>query len=392
MLVLRNRARTDRQPGSDRVNIVVDQNIRGAGGTFGRHARLEKLDGRKIRTHHLADADALIIRTATRVDQALLRDSGVGFVGTTSIGTDHLEIEWLDQQGIAWASAPGCNADSAAQYTLAMIWLACQRLGLRLENTSAGIIGRGNVGSRIQRLLTVLGVETVANDPPLAERGEPGLVSLEEALTRDIVCLHVPLESGGTHPTYRFIAAEQLTRMPDRALLVNTARGDVIDGSALSAELLQGRLHAALDVWPGEPFLSSELLESSVVATPHVAGYSDDGKRKGTQMVYRAFCKWAGLTPCRPPEASGNPLVLDISAGEDAVSIALDAACFVHRHDREMRALSSLGPGQRAIEFDRLRRDYPPRRDFQAWSILCQNTEQALILRKLGFRVRQQSD
>ena len=140
------------------MKIVVDQNIRGAGSTFGRHSKLEVVDGRALRAEHLRDTDVLIIRTTTRIDKHLLQDSPVGFVGTTSIGTDHMDIDWLEQRGISWASAPGCNADSAAQYTLAMMWLACERLGRRLTDQRVGIIGRGNVGSRVQRLLAVLGV------------------------------------------------------------------------------------------------------------------------------------------------------------------------------------------------------------------------------------------
>ena len=369
------------------MKIIVDQNIRGAGSTFGRHARLEVVDGRKLRAEHLLDTDVLIIRTTTRVDQQLLQGSKVGFVGTTSIGTDHLDIDWLEQQGITWASAPGCNADSAAQYSLAMMWLACERLGRRLAEQRVGIIGRGNVGSRVQRLLAALGVESVANDPPLAELGEPGLVSQEETLAQDIISLHVPLERGGAHPTYRFIASEQLARMPDHALLVNTARGDVIDGDALMAELGAGRLQAALDVWPGEPVFSAELLESTTVATPHVAGYSDEGKRNGTHIVYRAFCEWAGLQPFKPAEPSGGRLELDIATGENAISKALDATCFVRRHDDEMRALSSLEPGERAIEFDHLRREYPYRRDFHAWTIRCQDSKSARVLDRLGFSI-----
>jgi len=387
MSALPNHARTDRQPGTDRVKIVVDQNIRGAGSTFGRHAKLEVVDGRKLRAEQLVDTDVLIIRTTTRVDRHLLRDSKVGFVGTTSIGTDHLDIDWLEQQGITWASAPGCNADSAAQYTLAMMWLACEKLGCRLTDQQVGIIGRGNVGSRVQRLLAALGVESVANDPPLTDLGVPGLVSQEEALAQDIVSLHVPLERGGAHPTYRFIASKQLAKMCDHALLVNTARGDAVDGVALTAELEKGRLRAALDVWPGEPFFSSKLLESTTVATPHVAGYSDEGKRNGTHIVYKAFCEWAGVQPFKPAEPSGGRLELDIAAGEEAISKALEATCFVQRHDEEMRALSSLEPGDRAIEFDRLRREYPYRRDFHAWTIGCQDSNTVGVLSLLGFSV-----
>jgi erythronate-4-phosphate dehydrogenase len=367
------------------VKIVVDQNIRAAGSTFGRHAELQLIDGRNICADQLGDAEALIIRTTSRVDRQLLKGSRVGFVGTTSIGTDHLDIEWLEQRGIRWANAPGCNADSAAQYTLAMMWLACARLGRRLAEQSVGIIGRGNVGSRLQRLLTGLGVETVANDPPLTELGAAGLVSLDKALAQDIVSLHVPLERAGVFPTYRFIASEQLARMSSHALLVNAARGDVVDADALLLELGDGRLHAALDVWPHEPRISRRLLESTEVATPHVAGYSDDGKHNAVQMVYQAFCEWAGLQPVEPGGPSSGRLELNIAAGEDAVSKALDAACFVRRHDQEMRALARLAPARRAIEFDRLRRDYPPRRDFHGWNIHCGESEKARVLGRLGF-------
>ena len=367
------------------MKIVVDQNIRAAASTFGRHGELQLVDGRHINADQLGDADVLIIRTASRVNRQLLKNSRVGFVGTTSIGTDHLDIDWLEQQGVRWASAPGSNADSAAQYTLAMIWLACERLGRRLVDLRVGIIGRGNVGSRLQRLLQALGVETVANDPPLADRGAPGLVSLDEALAQDIVSLHVPLERSGLYPTLRLMASGQLARMPNHALLVNTARGDVVDADALMAELSADRLHAALDVWPCEPRISSELLDSTEVATPHVAGYSDDGKHNAAHRVYLAFCEWAGFQPCGARGPSGGQPELNIATGEDAVSKALDAACFVRRHDDEMRVLSTLAPTLRALEFDRLRRDYPPRRDFHAWNIRCQDSEKNRVLGRLGF-------
>lgn len=367
------------------MNIVVDQNIRAAEATFGAHASLRFMDGRAIRNEHLRGAEALLVRTATRVDESLLRGTPVGFVGTTSIGTDHLDIAWLGRQGIAWANAPGCNADAAAQYTLAMAWLACERLGRNLAGQRAGIIGCGNVGSRVRTLFGALGMPVVANDPPLADAGGGGLVALEEALAQDIVCLHVPLTRGGRYPTHRFIGRKQLGRMRPGALLLNTARGDVVDGAALFAELRPGRLHAALDVWPGEPLIDAALLAATTVATPHVAGYSDDGKRKGTLMVYAAFCAWAGLEPVAPPAPPGASPLLQIAAGENALTRALDAACFVRRHDAAMRLLTGLSLERRAQEFDRLRREYPPRRDFQAWRIQCADLESARLCHHVGF-------
>jgi len=369
------------------VYIVVDRNIRGAPASFGRHAELHFMDGRDIRRRDLVTADALIVRTATLVDAGLLEGTAVRFVGTTSIGTDHLDIEWLNRADIAWANAPGCNANGAAQYTLAIAWLACQRLRKSLPQLRAGIVGRGNVGSRVQRLFEALGMVTVANDPPLADAGVTGLVPLEQALRCDVVCLHLPLTRSGPYPTHRMIGSEQLTQMTDGALLVNAGRGDTVVGDALLAELQTGRLHAALDVWPNEPDLDPDLLELSTVATPHVAGYSTEGRLLGTRMVYEAFCSWAGLQP-EPKEPPAGPTPeLDLPTEGDPLGAALEASCFVPTHDAALRASIDLGSTERRQTFDRLRREYPPRRDFPAWRLHCADLEIGRICRQLGFTV-----
>jgi len=298
-----------------------------------------------------------------------------------------MDLDWLERNHIAWANAPGCNADSTAQYTLAMIALACERLGRVLTGLTAAVIGRGNVGSRVQVLLQELGLSVLANDPPLADAGESGLAPLDQALAQDIVCLHVPLTNDGPYPTRGMIDRDALARMRDNALLVNTSRGDVVDGQALLDELQGGRLHAALDVWPGEPRMDARLVHATTVATPHVAGYSADGKLRGTLMVYRAFCHWAGLQPVPDPAIPQEPPRLHIPAGQAALTSALDAACFVRRHDSQMRALADLPTDLRAAQFDRLRRDYPLRRDFGAWQVHVDDAGSEQTLRRLGFHV-----
>jgi erythronate-4-phosphate dehydrogenase len=366
------------------LKIVIDRNIRGGESTFGRHGELVAMDGRLIRKADLMDADLLIVRTATRANAELLEGTPVRFVGTTSIGTDHLDTPWLQRAGIEWANAPGCNADSTAQYTLAMIWLACQRLGRDLRGQRVGIIGRGNVGSRLQKLLTALEVTVVANDPPLADDGVTGLVEQSEALACDIVSLHVPLSDGGPYPTLGMIGKQQLAQMPSGGLLVNAARGDVVDPKALLAALRNGSAHAALDCWPGEPRLDPELLQAAVVSTPHVAGYSDDGRRNGTRIVYQAFCAWAGLAPVgQVPD--GQRLALVTKHADSAVTEALEATCFVARHDAMLRALAHLSSEEIASGFDALRKDYPYRRDFHGWSVTCQSPPAAQALSALGF-------
>ena len=369
------------------MKIVIDQNIRGAESTFARHGELAVLDGRDIRKHHLADADLLIIRTTTQANAELLEGTPVRFVGTTAIGTDHLDIPWLEARGIRWCNAPGCNADSAAQYTLAMIWLACQRLGRDPREQRVGIIGRGNVGSRVQKLMGSLGIETVANDPPLADEGVEGLTSQAEALACDIVCLHVPLTGSGPYPTLRMIGEEALGRMPPGALLVNAARGNVVDGAELLGAVKSGRVHAALDVWPGEPNLDPELLVRTVVATPHVAGYSDDGKLNGTWIVYREFCDWAGIEFNGQPPAGRKRMSLGVNDTDPVLDQALEAACFVSEHDRAMRELTDLPRPDISARFDRLRKEYPYRRDFHGWDIHCSESREASLLATLGFAV-----
>jgi len=331
--------------------------------------------------------DALIIRSVTRVDAELLNHTPVRFVGTTTIGTDHLDIAWLEKSGITWASAPGCNADSAAQYTLAMIWLACERLGFELSGRRVGIVGKGNVGSRVMRLLQILGAHTVANDPPLSDHGEPGLVSLEEVLRQEIVSLHVPLIPRGPYPTHHLLNARRLAQLRPGALLVNTARGDVVDGPALKQRLFSGQLAAALDVWPHEPGVEAELVEATTVATPHVAGYSDDGKYNGARQIYRAFCYWSGHAERLLPPVPGGTRRLRIAPQRDALSQALEAACFVGRHDQAMRDLAQLPPAGRPQEFDRLRREYPARRDFYAWLLEGVVPEEEKRLAQLGFSI-----
>jgi erythronate-4-phosphate dehydrogenase len=369
------------------MRIAIDRNIPGVEETFAHHGNIDLVDGRTLDNRQLSHTEALIIRSITRVGPGLLEGTLVRFVGTTTIGTDHLDMAWLEQQGITWASAPGCNADAAAQYTLAMAWLACERLGRNLAEQRVGIIGRGNVGSRVQKLMNAIGAKTVANDPPLADQGEKGLVSLEEALAQDLVCLHVPLNRGGPHPTFRMIDRDQLLRMNDSALLVNTARGDVVNAKSLFSQLNNGRLHAALDVWPDEPRIDPELIMATTVATPHVAGYSDDGKLNGTKLVYATFCTWLGEPPVIPVKDDSEFLELDLHTVKNQISSALKTACFVPGQDREMRNLASLTSEVRAANFDALRRNYPSRRDFHAWQIRGANTESANTLRRLGFKV-----
>lgn len=370
------------------MKIVIDQSIPGVDETFARHAQLLRVEGRNLVASQLLGAQALIVRSITRVDAALLEQTNIRFVGTTTIGTDHIDTKWLDQAGIKWASAPGCNADSAAQYTLAMLLLAQQRLGIDLLSRPAGIVGRGNVGSRLIRLLRLLGVnQIVACDPPLADRGEPDLFDMDTIARCGIISLHVPLTDSGSYATRQLINADFLDRLPPGCLLLNSSRGDVIDGRALADWLQAGRGFAALDVWPGEPRLNPDLVQHATIATPHVAGYSLDGKLRGTEMIYAAFCRWLDIAAEVADFHSrlGSLQVLSLCNALTPAQAIL-AACPVERDDGWTRALCSMETPAIPAAFDALRQRYPERRDFAGWVLggdLTKNN--VLLLRTLGF-------
>ena len=370
------------------MNIAIDANIPGTADTFARHGKIQLIDGRHLQSAQLQDTQALIVRSVTVVNSELLNGTAVEFVGSATIGTDHLDIPWLESQGIRYASAPGCNADAAAQYTLAMILLACQRCGLALQDLHVGIVGHGNVGRGVLRLLTTIGVQQFSIcDPPLADAGGSGYRSLEQVANCDIISIHAPLTATGKYPTWRMVNADFLDCTRNGALLVNAARGDIISGPAFLQWLRSGRGSAALDVYPGEPAIDPDLLEACIVATPHVAGYSLDGKVHGTLAVYRQFCHWLRQEPGQPDLLGDLPGFNFGPQDFNSLSGAVLTACPVERDDRDLRSLLALDRGVHAAFFDDLRKNYPPRRDFAGWK-LPGGLPKELIppLKSLGFR------
>lgn len=369
------------------MKIVADRNIPGLAQTFGQHGEIVLVDGRNLRSTDLVGARALVIRSATPVNAALLMDSSIGFVGTATIGTDHMDISWLEQSGIHWASAPGCNADGTAQYTVAMTLLACKRTGVDLASSSVGIVGCGNVGRRVRDLLKKLHAgKLLVCDPYLAAAGQTGLSDMDALSDCRILSFHVPLTRTGDHPTHHLINRERLAQLRRGALLINTSRGDVADGVAVLEWLESGHGAAALDVWPGEPSVDPQLLRACIVATPHVAGYSLDGKLRGTALVYRQFCEWLETEPCAADLVGSLRSETLPGAAATSVSEAILAACPIERDDSAMRRLLAVPSCQRATRFDELRGNYPERRDFAGWSLPPSvTTSVASELKTLGF-------
>lgn len=349
------------------LRIVADANVPMVEALFSDIGDVSRVAGRDLDAASVADADILIVRSVTRVDAALLAGSGVRFVGSATIGTDHLDLPWLEAAGIAWANAPGSNAGSVVEYVLA----ALAAVPGVLEPLLAGrgrvaVVGYGNVGGRLYARLQRLGIDTVACDPLIQPPPGVRLLPLDEALHSEVVCLHTPLTRQGAHATFHLLDEARLGRLPRNALLLNAGRGAVVDSSALAARLATGALRAVLDVWEEEPGLPPALLDACELATPHIAGYSVDGKLAGALMVHAACRRFLGLPEARPdlplPAASG--VVLDPALrGVALLRQALLAAYDIRVDHHALRRVRLAGDG--AAGFDRLRRDYPPRRAFE---------------------------
>ena len=369
------------------MKIVADSNIPALDDTFAHHGELTCLDGREIRHSDLIDADVLLVRSVTQVSEKILANTSIQFVGSTTIGVDHLDTDWMDANGIVWANAPGCNADAAAQYTLAMMWLACERLDIDFMQQSVGIIGRGNVGSRLENLLDALNINVLCCDPPLQVSGGQKLVSMNEVCKQTIISLHTPLTTAGEYPTKNLFDGQQLANLQPQTLIVNASRGAVIEGRGLLSNLQSGHIYAALDVWPDEPHISPQLLDLVSVASPHVAGYSREGKLAGTSMIYKAFCNTFGIDT--GDETTGiETMTLETPAtlppGE-ALRHAVLSSSQLERDDKALRNLSSTQAGDARVHIDKLRSAYPERYEFKSYRVSGMSDIEAKQLQQLGF-------
>ncbi len=352
--------------------ILVDENVPYGREAFGLLGEVRTAHGREISREMLADVDALVVRSITRVNRELLDGTPVRFVGTCTIGEDHVDKAWLASRGIVFSSAPGCNANSVGEYITAALLHLAGKHGLSLAGMKLGIVGVGNVGKRVWKKAEALGLQCVLNDPPRFdnEGGDSVFRPIQEILDCDIVTFHVPLEKSGPYATWHLADAAFLSRMKPGAFLLNSSRGGVVDNQALKSALRDEKLRAAvLDVWEGEPRVDTELLGMVDIATPHIAGYSFDGKVNGTRQVYEALC--AVLN--RPAEWDPSPLLpepecpqLTVDPSDTgALSGAVRAVYEIMSDDARMREMLALAtPDEQSAWFDRLRKEYPRRREF----------------------------
>ncbi len=353
------------------LQIVADENIPLVEEVFSPLGAVRRVNGRALSRQQLAQADILLVRSVTQVNQALLEGTPVRFVATATIGTDHLDTDYLDAAGIAWANAPGSNASSVVEYVISALCRLNGALEQLLEGASVGIIGMGNVGSRLYQRLTALGIRCRGYDPLIPQDRYPVLSSLQAVLASDVLCLHTPWTCSGPHPSHHLLNSKRLKQLNPAAVLINAGRGPAIDNQALLDFLPTWQGRTVLDVWEAEPTISMPLMAQVDIATPHIAGYSYDGKVAGTAMIYAACCAFLGLNQGdagSKVESAGDLVVSHVDNPVAAVKEAVLASYDLMEDDRRLR--SSLERAEDAGEaFDRLRKEYPRRREFKAYRI-----------------------
>lgn len=282
------------------------------------------LSGAAITADDVKDADVLVVRTRTRCNQQLLEGSKVQLVVTATIGYDHIDTEWLESAGIRWTNCPGCNSGSVAQYVESTLLLLEQKKGLSLRQSTIGIVGCGHVGSKVKAVAERLGMRVLVCDPPLASTPSPltsHFVSLDEIeRNSDVITFHVPLTKEGDYATWHLADDDFFQRLSRVPYIINTSRGEVVDNKALLLAIEEDRVHdAIIDVWENEPHPDATLLDKVFIGTPHIAGYSADGKTNADNMVIDAICQQFGLShpgliapPALPKDFhyTGNPLEL----------------------------------------------------------------------------------
>lgn len=368
------------------MKIIADDKIPFLRGVFEPFAQVVYLPGKAISHADAADADAMIVRTRTKCGKALLKNSKVRFVATATIGFDHIAGDELDECGIKWCNAPGCNAVSVKNF----IASALAVMPGSLRGKVMGIVGVGHVGSRVADVAKAFGMKVLLNDPPRAEReGDAGFTGLDDLLAAsDIVSLHVPLEKGGRYPTVNMADENFFRQMKKGAWFFNSCRGEAVDEKAFVEAKKSGKLGGALmDVWPGEPDMSAELFDAVDIGTPHIAGYSADGKANGTAAAVRFIASCLGIAELEKwrPEILPEPVydpVIDLAGVENAEDALKKAVLHAYDIRKDVDALR-YDPAA----FESLRGNYWVRREFSAYKVINFPETARSALQMLDFNV-----
>ena len=373
------------------MKIIIDDKIPYIRGAFEDVAEVIYLPGSKTTAEIAKNADAIVTRTRTICNEKLLAGSSVKFIATATIGYDHIDTDYCDAAGIKWTNAPGCNSKSVEQYIASALMVLAETKKLKLKDLCIGIVGVGNVGSKVAKICEIFGMKVLLNDPPRERaEGSDKFVSLETIKNEaDIISLHVPLNIKGEDATFHMGNESFFSALKKRPVLINSCRGEVIKTDAVKKALKTKQLSSFVcDCWENEPDLDLELLEMTEIATPHIAGYSKDGKAKGTSMSVQAISDFfgLGLNNWQPSgvELPTNPIIEIDGEGMNEQEVFSKAILHTYdiRHDDKLLRLSPE-------HFEQQRGDYPTRREFQAFTIRTQRVEEKTLekLELLGFNV-----
>lgn len=373
------------------MKIVADDKIPFLKGALEPYAEVVYISGQNIDSKVVANADALLIRTRTKCTEQLLKDSKVKFIGTATIGFDHIDRSFCSKRNIFWTNAPGCNSSSVQQYVAASLLKISAEFRLDLKGKTLGIVGVGNVGSKVEKFAKLIGMNVLLNDPPRARKeGEAGFVSLNTILFEsDIITVHVPLKIVGDDKTWHMFNTRSFKKMKKGTWFINSSRGEVAETVSLKRTLAMGKLGGAvLDVWEHEPDIDLELMALTFLSTPHIAGYSTDGKALGTAMVVKSLSDFFGLPlkdwyPSDIPSVENAEIVINGKSKSD-IEIVREAVFYTYNIDEDnirMRFAPS--------DFEKQRGDYQVRREFPAYTVKLINStkKQGALLKELGFNV-----
>jgi len=373
----------------NKLKIVVDENI-ASSECFEFLGEVIKLNGREISNQNLRECDILIVRSVTKVDQQLLKNTKVRFVGTATSGIEHVDLNYLFENKIHFADAIGCNAFAVAEYVITAITKLLADWNDNFTNHTIGIIGFGNIGTKVARMCEALGIKVLLNDPPVQRINNSFIsVPLNEILKCDIITLHVPLTFEGEDKTFNLLD-ENLHLLKENSILINTSRGGVVNETKLLQILRDKKVRLVTDVWMNEPNVNDDLLIKSVISTPHIAGYSIEGKINGTNMIFNKLNKFLGTDFSFDFFSNQNENeILEFHNKLTPANLhqLLKRIYDIEKDSIAMKEMVNKQSDEKNLYFDNLRKNYPHRKSFNKYLIRTSNKSVKSVLENLRFNV-----
>ena len=373
------------------MKIVADNKIPFLKGVLEPYAEVAYYPGAEINAKLVNDADALLVRTRTKCNANLLENSKVKFIATATIGFDHIDTAYCESKDIRWTNAPGCNSVSVMQYIASALVFLSEKYNFNYSDKTLGVVGGGNVGSKVALLASGLGMKVLLNDPPRERvEGKGKFVSLQKIQKNaDIITFHVPLNNEGVDKTYHLVDEDFLHSIKPETIIINSSRGEVVSAASLKKALKEKKIKAALlDVWENEPLIDKELLDLVDIGTPHIAGYSADGKAMGTAMSVQALSRFFNFNlnnwlPDNIPQVHNNKIEIDCKELniQEVINKAVLATCNIENDSTALKKSLKTFEAQRG--------NYPLRREFNAYEVCLKNDKNNIgqLLSTLGFRI-----